>query len=331
MATVGFRRPVLLPAICAGMLIVFGWAGVAHAQTGPDLLVRPWVDSDRFDSSTDALLENTGHTDSSTDIRLSIYHSEGRYRLFPDSVATPRFGYDATYLDIDTNDRSLPRHLENVQLGFAQPVARIGTDGFLAITAAEGYAGNSTFTDSHAWYTSVNIIGGRQFANNKDEALLVALNFDQNRTFMPDIPIPGFAFANRYNAQLTYVLGVPYSSITYEPITGLQLEGGWELLQTFDANIGYAFTKHFELFGRYNDELDPFHIKGQEANTRIFFETHQVEAGIRYSPVRQVRLSASAGYAFGQEFTHGFDSRNLVPIRHIGDEPFVHLRVDIAF
>lgn len=320
------RRLVLLVAV-----LVLAAAGRARAQTGPDLLVRPWLNGGVFESSSDALLETSGHTDSTADERLSIYHSEGRYRLFPDNVATPRLGYEVTDLDIDTNDRSLPRHLTNVELGFAQPVARLGSDGFLAVTGAEGYSGDSVFNDSHAWYTAVNVIAGEQFANNKDEALLVALNYNGNRTFMPDVPIPGFAYANRLNPRVTYVLGVPYSSITYEPLTGLQIEGGWTLLQTFEANIGYAFTKHFALFGRYNDELDPFHRRGEEADTRLFFETHEIEAGFRYTPVQRVQLAVTAGWAFDQEFTHGFDTRNLVPIRHISDEPFLHLRLNIGF
>ena len=320
------RRFFATVLVFAGCLSA--WSASAQAQTGPDLLVKPWLPGEAVSTNTDALLEPSGTTGSGADERLSIYHSLGRWRLFPDSDATPRIGYEATYLDIDTNDHSLPRHLTSVELGFAQPVALVN-DWFVAVTGAAGYAGVSPFDDNHAWYPAVNVIGGRVF--NKDEAFLVALNYNGNRTFLPDAPIPGFALAGRYDQRTTFVIGVPYSSITYEPVTGLQIEGGFSLVTTLEANVGYAFTKHFSLFAQYNDELEPFHVDRTNADDRLFFESRQAEAGLRYSFNQKARLSASAGYAFDQEFSHGYDVRNLDPTRRISDEPFLRLRLELGF
>lgn len=314
--------------IFIGLALFLFCCHVTFAQTGPDLLVKPWDDGQYVDTSTDGLLEADAHSDGPADVRMSLYHSMGRYRILPFNVATPRLGYELEEYDIETADRGLPRHLVEGSIGFAQPLAEVN-NWFVAVTGAIGYAGTSPFSDPRAVYTSDNIIVGRQFTH--DQALIFALNYNGNRTFLPDCPVPGFAYANRWTPQLTYVVGLPYSSITYEPITGLQIEGGFTLLTTLEANVGYAFTKQWSLFAQYTDELSPFHLDNSNPDSRLFFHTHEAEVGIRWSPKKLIRLSVSGGWAFMQEFTDGFDSRKLIPVRHLGDSPFARVRLDIGF
>lgn len=158
-------------------------------------------------------------------------------------------------------------------------------------------------------------------ASSAKIALLIALNYDGNRTFFPDTPIPGFAYANRFNDYLTYVVGVPYSSITFEPVKGFQLEAGYTLIDTLEAKLAYQFTKHWAIFGQYTDQLSPFHIDNTNPDRRLFFHTHELEAGMRWNPTQLIRFSVSAGWAFGQEFSTGFDTRSLNPVRHITNAP----------
>lgn len=304
-------------------------ASFASAQTGPDLLVKPWLPGQYFQSYSDGLLQAAGHSDESNDtIRLSQFHTFGRYRVLPDSEATPRLGYDVSYLDIDTIDPALPKHLYDGTIGFAQPLAKV-QKWFVAVTGAVGYAGSSPFSDSNAYYGSGNLIVGRVF--DKDQAILIALNYDGNRTFLPDTPIPGFAYAARLNPHATYVLGLPYSSITYEPITGVQLEAGYTLVNTFEANLAYKFIKPFALFVNYSERLSPYHLDNTSPTRRLFFQTHDAEAGISWNPTKLIRFSISGGWAFGQEFSNGFDSRNLHPLRHLSDAPFARVQINIGY
>jgi hypothetical protein len=312
-----------------GLLSVFLVSARATAQTGPDLLVKPWDEGQRVQTSTDGLLNAQGHTrEGDTGIRLSTYHALGRWRVFPDSRATPRIGYDVQYWDLESTDPALPRNLWDMTVGFAQPVAEMN-GWFAAITGAIGYAGNAPFSDSHAVYGAANAIVGREFS--KERALLIALNYNGNRTFFPDVPIPGFAYADRANDYFTYVIGLPYSSITYEPVKGFQVEGGYTLIDTLEAKIAYQFTEHWAVFGEYLDQLSPFHIDGTKADRRLFFHTHEAEIGVRYNPTKHIRLSVSGGWSFGQEFSRGFDDRSLEPVRHLSDTPFARLRFELGF
>ena len=325
---IGIRARVLLATFFALAL-----SSIAAAQTGPDLLVKPWDKGQFFDSESDGLLQAAGHTDnpnqSNDSIRLSQYEAFGRFRLIPDSEATPRLGYDVSYLDVATTDHRLPQHLVDASIGFAQPLAHLPHEFFLAVTGAAGYAGNAPFDDPAAFYPAVNLIVGRVF--NEDQALIVALNYDGHRTFLPDCPIPGFAYAARLSPQLTYVLGLPYSSLTYEPVKGFQSEIGYTLVNTFEAKFAYEFVKHFAAFVQYSDSLKPYHLNDTDSLRRLFFQTHDVEAGVRYNLNKLIRFSVSGGWAFGQEFSDGFDSRNLRPVRHLSDAPFARLDLEVGF
>jgi hypothetical protein len=320
-------RLLFLAVLLAAFAVL---ARTSYAQTTPDLLVKPWEDGQSIDTSSEGTFEAAGHTrETDQTIRLSEIHEFGRWRILPDNPATPRIGYDMLYYDLQAHDPALPRHLFDTSIGFAQPIHEFTNKWFAVVTGAVGYAGNSLFSDPHAVYAKGDIIVGRQWGPN--HAILVALDYDGNRTLMPDTPIPGIAYTNRYNPQLTYVIGFPYSSITYEPLSGFQLEAGYTLLSTFEAKIGYEFIKHFSIFTDYSDRLTPFHLDTLPTDRRLFLQTHEVEIGLRWNPTKTIGLSVGGGWAFGQEISRGFDDRNLTPIRHISDAPFARLLVEIGF
>src|SRR6202043_3528412 len=110
-----------------------------------------------------------------------------------------------------------PKHLFDGTVGFAQPIALV-QNWFIVLTGAVGYAGNSLFDDPNAVFATGNVVVGRDWG--EDHALLFALNYDGNRTFLPDCPIPAVGYTNRFNPHLKYLIGFPFNSITYRPQDG---------------------------------------------------------------------------------------------------------------
>jgi hypothetical protein len=323
-------RSISLSCIFLAVAIVFLLPSRGFAQTDPTLLVKPWQTGQAFDASVDAVIESSAPSreNHQNSIGLSSYQSTGRWRVLPDQKATPRLGYDVTYFNIAGGDPALPHHLWEGTVGFAQPVAEIN-NWFVVLNGAVGYAGESPFSDPHAVFFTGNVIVGREFS--KDRALVVALNYDGNRTFLPDVPIPGFAFADRYNEHLTYVIGLPLNSITYEPVSGLQVDVGWELLETFSGRVGWEFKKHYLVYTSYTDRLTPFHLSNLPEDRRLFLQEHRAEVGFRWNPTELIRLSVGGGWAFGQEFSTGFDLRGTNPVRHLRDGPYGKVLLEIGF
>lgn len=315
------------PGIIALLLI----STAARAQVGPDLLIKPWAINQAFDFNSDSVFEfaNPSRENHADDITLSSYHEFGRWRVLPDQIATPTLGYDVSYFDVHTHDAALPGHLWNTEFGFSQPVAEL-QKWFVVLDGAAGYAGDTPYSDPHALYFAGDVIVGRKFS--ADKALVIALNYDGNRTFLPDVPLPGFAFADRYNEHVSYVIGAPFNSIRYEPVNGLQVDLGWELVTTFSAKVGWEFKKHYFFYGDYTDKISAFQESAtSDMNRRLYLHEHRVEGGFRYNPTELIKFSIGGGWAFGQEFSTGYQWYDGQPLRHVRDGPFVEALLQIGF
>jgi len=312
------------------LIVLIFLTSTLRAQVGPALLQMTWEKDQYFDTVDSGLFEAAAHTDGpgDPDVRISSYHFLGGYRLEPGNVGSTRIGFDVQDYDIVGHNPELPRNLLDSQIGFIQPILNINK-WFVVVGGSLGFDGNKPFTGSNSVYATGDVIAGRQF--NKDQWLFVGIDYNGNRTFLPDCPIPGFAYANRLNDYCTYVLGLPYSQVTFYPIEGFQFEAGFQLVETFDANLGYQFNKHVAVFGQYTDKYNPFHVQDTSPDSRLFFESHQLEVGLRFNGPRSIRLSVSGGWAFGQEFSTGFDSRNNTPLVHVADAPFAKVKLEIAF
>jgi hypothetical protein len=102
--------------LCAWFILLFTTA--VYGQSGPSLLIKPWPKEQFIESSTDQLFfVDSNVKENGSRYNLDMTESIGRIRLLPGNVASPRIGYDLTYLDINTNDPRLPRHLSDQSIG----------------------------------------------------------------------------------------------------------------------------------------------------------------------------------------------------------------------
>ena len=121
------NRVTRVPAVAtAGLVFVavaFFHAAPASAQTGSELLLKPFPKELRYDNQTDVTFAENAHSKEApgSDFQLSTYETMGRVRLNPGDVASPRFGYAFKYLDLDSNIRGLPDRLVDMSVGVATP------------------------------------------------------------------------------------------------------------------------------------------------------------------------------------------------------------------
>src|SRR5262249_46794880 len=73
----------------------------ARAQTGPELMLRPWQKDERVQVQGDFRILNEGSTKASDDFRLTEYDTSGRVRLMPEQRAQPTLGWN--YTDFNTS------------------------------------------------------------------------------------------------------------------------------------------------------------------------------------------------------------------------------------
>src|SRR4051794_33478848 len=85
-------------------------ASAALAQSGPELLLKPFPKELTADIDGTALFTDSGHSkETGASTHINIYDLDGRFRLNPGDVASPRIGFGLKYFTIDSALPGLPR------------------------------------------------------------------------------------------------------------------------------------------------------------------------------------------------------------------------------
>src|SRR5688500_6331370 len=123
----------------------------ALAQTGADLLIRPFAEDVRYEIEASGYPIFDGNTDNAgAEYDLTVFEARGRSKE-NEPRRIPRFGFDFAHLDVDSNDPALPERLTDVSAALALRIpTAYGFRGGIAIGA--GYAGDGPFGDPHAFY-----------------------------------------------------------------------------------------------------------------------------------------------------------------------------------
>ena len=307
---------------CAAFVLFLLASPAALAQTGARLLLEAFPRELTLVTDTDATFLEGGHAqDGDESFRLSVYESSGRLRLKPGVFESPRVGWDLTYLELNSTDARLPEQLTDQSVGFAFPIAESG-DWVFAGSVGVGYAGDTPFGDGDAWYGQATLLALKQLPN--DQNLILLLDYDGNRPFLPDVPLPGFAYSKRISGELTAIIGIPVTSIEWSPNEKFSATLSWSVPYDLDIALAYEVTNHFRLYGKTERRTNAFYVDDLPSNDdRMLFEQRRAEVGIAWEPKDGWLLTAGVGYAWGGEFSTGFDARETDEITDISDEPYV--------
>ena len=302
----------------------------AQGQTSPALIVLPWQDDSHVEMTADAMIFNGGHTDSPTSdgVHLQIVRARGRAALDP-AEPNLRFGGELLYINIDSNDPALPERLVDQSFAVGFGIARVD-NWEIGATVGFGYAGNNPYADSEALYGLASLIFAYRI--DEDQSVQFLLDYDGNRSVLPDVPLPGFVYQRRINDVLSVWVGFPYSAITWKPIDRLTLDVRYAVPYSFQARAGYELTDGLSIFGLFANSTDAFRLDDDPRDhRRLFFSQRRAERGIDWQPSPRCRILLAGGYAFDQKFEYGFDTRDLDTVRDLSDEPYLRAEAGFRF
>ncbi len=312
------------------IILLMSWAASASAQTGIGLIVRPWPEGSQSQLHTDAILINRGHTNNSdARFRLQRYDAIGRWRSGEGGDHTLSVGFDTTYLNLSTSDPALPDRLvdQSVAAGFL--LSDPGQHASLWLTLGVGYAGNNPYADGDAVYGQVNLIYTQPI--DASSSWQWVLNYNGNRTIFPDTPLPAVAYQRRVSDHLSYSLGLPVSSVVWQPTERVTVRVAGIPPVNVTAVVEYELSSGWRLFGEYSGTTEAFTIDGGRDNRRLFFEQSRLEVGIRLRTDQRVDVTLAGGYAFSQEFSQGFDVLDLDDVAEVSDEPYFRVAMNFRF
>lgn len=305
----------------------------AVAQTDESLLLTPWTKGQTTEIQANGFVfPSASVADHGGSVKMFEIESFGRLRFDLGYQLNPTVGFDSTYLNIEQHNRRasaaiLPHQLSDTSIGFGSPITRVGEKGFLAATAAVGYAGDNAFAEGKAYYGKASLMYGIQL--KKDTDLLIILDYNGNRTYMPDVPLPAFAYSSRLSDTLAYVVGFPVNSLLWNPTPSTNVTVNLYIPGSFSARGTWDFDKHFALFTGYDQRTDAFHTHEVPGDKRLFFKEQRLEAGLHWK-TGGLQVEIAGGYAFGRGFEDGFDSRTVSRVAKIANEPFVRFSLRFA-
>jgi hypothetical protein len=333
MKVVGKSRNVSV-ALAAAFLLSLCATRSARAQTGFDLLVKPWTDNTNYELDNLSASEQQRGREEDEDSRFQLYQAEsdGRMRFGIPGVADDQkflfLGYDVNDYTLASHGSLLPDRLFDGSVAIGAGLGE-WDHNILAVSAGLGYAGDNPLAQRSAVYGKGDIILAHDFG--QDRYLVLGIDYDDNRIIAPDLPLPGVAYQAQFSDTISYVVGFPYSYVKWNPWQPLTIKAQASFDGSIEGNIDYRLTPKLGLYGSYDDTAQGFHIDDSPYVRRLFFEQQRAEMGIDYAPWQNVSFTLAGGYAFDQRFYRGFDLDNLDIVTGVSDEPYVRVGASIRF
>ncbi len=322
------KKTISTAAVALAVLGITSWARASSYETQYESL-SSWTGNQWFESWNDTFLENGSYIrNDSSPAQIGWVHDGGRIRLANTGRYSPTIAYNSLWMPLNTNGRLLPRQLDSQSMSFGTPVGRIGKLG-IGVSFGAGYAGSTPYNDPSSIYGMALIT--TQYKFNPRDRLLVSLDYNGNRGFMPDVPLPSIEYAH-VSRKFTLIAGFPEIGLDWRPMPRLRLMLHYYIYDDGKARIRYALFPWMHLYSQFSASSWSFHVDRYNSDQRLFFTMSRVEAGIKLIDFsHHAKLTLGGGYAFNQAFSQGFDGRDESPVGQIANALYARLQFDISF
>jgi hypothetical protein len=179
----------------------------------------------------------------------------------------------------------------------------------------------------------VNASGYLRIPRDEQSAWLVLVNFSNNRDFLANVPIPGFAYAYRPDQKLTLVGGIPFSMVRWRPADRWTVEGSFFIPRTAFAKLSYQLTDPLQLYAAFDwTNQRYFRHERRDDDDRLFYFQKRALAGARWQIDPDCFLDLSGGWAFDRFWFEGEDYGDRGDNRiDISDGPVMQMRFVLKF
>jgi hypothetical protein len=318
----------LAAAAAAAAAVVVSCVSVASAQsTVPyndrHMMLKPWEPDAYLESSDRIVYQEQGHL-KDEDAQAHIYwdNSSGRLRFTKQDERPFTIGYLWNSTKTDSDSPRLPDHLDDIALTAGVPLGD-AWGGRLAILGGAGYSGDRPFANEHGLYGIGHLTWERPLS--QPDSIVLSLDYNGNSLLFPDAPLPGISYIHRGEG-FEYGLGFPDNWLTVQLAS--QITAGVSYTAPFNGDtwIEYHFDRHVSVIAGYSNVVNAFAFEDEPVTDRTIYQMSRVGGGVHYSGKVagfDFDVALLGGYAFEQNWYHGYDARNLDRFTSISDEPYV--------
>ncbi|MEM9915398.1 MAG: hypothetical protein AAF911_10590 [Planctomycetota bacterium] len=325
-------NPVLPPRVSALLccVLLLGLLAVnGQAQVGSALIAAPWQPEKSF-SATNYFIGFESESDGAgfdTDLARGV--SFGRFRLDNQDPRAVTFGWLYDHTAIDSSDPLLPERLVSVAFAAGMGLGEIGDGWELSFSAGGGTASDEPFADEEGWYGVGSLVATKRL--DQRSALTLILDYDGSRAIFPDIPLPGIQYTVFESPSLRYSFGLPFSTLYYQPDDRWTFDVTYIIPIGGNAEASFKIDDQWSAYCSYTGTTRGYHLDGERDNERFFFQQSRLETGLRFTPAPGWRWTFAGGWAFDQEFTRGFDTRDDDDVRELDDAAFLRVGLRLDF
>jgi hypothetical protein len=306
-------------------------ADAALGQAGLGQRMRNWqLEGQHVDLQGDFFLFGDSETEDGDDYELTMYKGRGRARLDTEGTSRwqPTIGFDLVRLDITTDSPALPGRLTQQRIGAGLRLGEIKGWEIEAVGGI-GYAGDVPYNDEDAVFAHGTVAASKDI--DESSSWLVALNWDGNRSFVPDVPVPTVVYNKTVSEKLSYSIGLPYSQVKWTPTEKWELRLAGVPVVSMNAIAIYKLNRAVRLYGSFNSQTEAFQPADRDDGDRLFFEQRRIEAGAIVGLQRWLSMRVAGGYAFDQEFSRGWHIIDTDPQLDIDAAPYLRVTADLRF
>lgn len=311
------------------LALVLAMTATTFAQTGPALVLKPFAAGQSFEiGGSSTFFGDSDVDENGGDFDLTIFDAAARWQITGEDQRNVTVGYEITYLDIDSSNAIFPERFADQSIGVGFHVGHF-QEWKIDAAVGVGHAGTAPYSDGRAIYYMADLIASKDI--DESSSLMLFVNYNGNRSIFPDIPLPGIAYTHEVDESLSYVAGIPYSQITWKPADLWTFTLDYFIPTTINVRAEYEATDSITLFAAYENRLDSFRVKGDNEHRRVFFKQSRAELGANWQACENASLEIAGGYAFGQEFTRGYDVRDDNMVAQVDNAPYVKVALAIGF
>ena len=325
------KRRTCLAIACSALAAVLLTVGDAGAQTGPEIVIKPWDEGARYAETNDELvfIQKRGASAGGS-VAIFTWNSDGRVKFDPeDNNPSVVVGYKIDTISLTNSVPVLTSSLNDIALVGGFELGEFG-DGWQLV--AVGGAG--TANDGHWNGNSVYGVGSVVAHKALDQTSSVELGiwYDGNSNLLPDVPLPHVAYVFQLGEDVTARAGFPDSSMIWTPLAKTTLAVIYSMPTNVDASLTYDVTEDFGVYSRFVHKMSGFHRDTFSRSRRLFYQRSRAEVGISWSGWDWLGdLRVAGGYAFDQRFAAGFDIRRLTTVTNVSDGAYMMVGVRGTF
>jgi len=153
---------------------------------------------------------------------------------------------------------------------------------------------------------AVNVTGTLKLPATGNDAWLLFLNYATNREFLPDIPIPGFAYFWNPSSKFKALAGIPFANAEYEISDDLSVKASYLIPRAIHAEVNYQLTDPVSLYSGFHWQNQRFYRADRDDNDeRLFYYEKKLVGGVRLELNENISFELFSGYAFDRFFFEG--------------------------